>query len=411
MINKTLLKKYAELAVKVGVNVQEGQLVFVNASTDNNVLAREIVKQAYLAGASKVVMNWSDDYVSKFGLEHRTIESLSTTPDYFIEKYKDFINNNGCSISIKSPVPDLNKDIDPKKLQASSIATRKALSFYYDHMMASRSPWLVMAAPNVVWAEKVFPNLKGQAAIDELWGAIFSASRVTLDNDPIEEWKQHNKRISKHNKLLNDYNFDELRFNNNLGTDISVKLVENHIWAGGGELDPRGILFNPNIPTEECFTMPHKYGVNGKVVGTKPLLYQGKLIEDFWIEFKDGKVSNYDAKKNKDALDNLVNFDEGSCRLGEIALISYDSPISNSGILFYNTLFDENASCHMALGRAYVINVVGGDDMSTEQKDKVGCNHSMAHSDFMFGSSDLSVIGITKDGKEVTVFKDGNFII
>jgi aminopeptidase len=411
MINKELLEKYAKLAVVVGANVQAGQMVFVNSSTENNVLAREIVRQAYLAGAAKVVVNWGDEYVAKYGYNYRDIESLSTIPSYTVDKYKDFVGNNGCAISISSPIPDLNIDVDSKKLQASGIASRKALSFYYDHMMASRSQWNIIAAPNKIWAKKVFPELEEDKAMDALWKAILDASRVTEENNPIEEWNKHNESMLKHNKILNDYRFETLYFKNSLGTDISVKLVDNHIWAGGGELDPRNVLFNPNIPTEENFTMPHKYGVNGKVVATKPLNYQGKLIEDFWIEFKDGKVVNYDAKKNKDVLTNLVNFDEGSSYLGEIALISYDSPISNSGILFYNTLFDENASCHMALGRAYVINVVDGPETSLEELAKIGYNHSMAHSDFMFGSPDLSVIGVTKAGKEVVIFKDGNFII
>jgi aminopeptidase len=410
-MNKELLEKYAKLAVVTGANVQKGQMLFVNSTTENKELAREITRQAYLVGAAKVVVNWTDDYVSKYGYINRSIESLSEVPSYTIDKYKDFVEKNGCAISIASPIPDLNVDVDPAKLQAGGLATRKALSFYYDHMMASRSQWCVIAAPNEVWAKKVFPNLNELEAVEALWKAILDASRVTEENDPIEEWKKHNAAMLKHNTLLNEYKFDTLYFKNSLGTDVSVKLVDNHIWAGGGELDPRGVLFNPNIPTEENFTMPHKYGVNGKVVATKPLNYQGKLIEDFWLEFKDGKVVNYDAAKNKDVLKNLINFDEGSCYLGEIALISYDSPISNSGILFYNTLFDENASCHMALGRAYVINVVNGPETSLEELAKIGYNHSMAHSDFMFGSPDLSVIGVTKAGKEVVVFKDGNFII
>ncbi|MBI9009055.1 MAG: aminopeptidase [Tenericutes bacterium] len=411
MISNKLLEKYAKLIVVVGANVQKGQMVSVNVSTDNNILARAVVKQAYLAGASKVTVNWTDDYCSKEGFMYRSIESLSTVPSYTVDKYQEFVDNNGCAISISSPVPDLNKDIDPSKLQAANIASRKALSFYSDHMMASRSQWTVVAAPNAVWAKKVFPNFNEEEAVDALWKAILEASRVTEENDPIEEWNKHNAAMLAHNEILNDYEFDTLHFKNSLGTDISVKLVDNHIWAGGGELDPRKVLFNPNIPTEENFTMPHKYGVNGKVVATKPLNYQGKLIEDFWMEFKDGKVVNYDAAKNKDVLTNLVNFDAGSSYLGEIALISYNSPISNSGILFFNTLFDENASCHMALGRAYVINVVDGPDKSLEELAKMGYNHSMAHSDFMFGSKDLSVIGITKAGKEVVVFKDGNFVI
>ncbi|MCK5731775.1 MAG: aminopeptidase, partial [Tenericutes bacterium] len=342
MINDILLEKLAELAVKVGANVQKDQLVAVNSSTGNRELARKIVKHAYLAGAKKVYVNWNDEYVSKYGLVHRSEESLKEVPEFFIDKYKYFIKENGCSISIASPIPDLNKDVPPKELQVSGLAFSKALTFFYDHMMSSKSQWSIIAAPNRIWAEKVFPDLKGDEAVNKLWDAILEASRITLDNDPIAEWTAHNERLLKHNKVLNDYNFDTLYFKNSLGTDISVKLVQDHIWAGGGEYTPGGILFNPNIPTEENFTMPHKFGVNGKVVATKPLNYQGKLIEDFWIEFKDGKVVDFDAKVNKDALKNLINFDEGSSYLGEIALISYDSPISNSGILFYNTLFDEN---------------------------------------------------------------------
>ena len=264
--------------------------------------------------------------------------------------------------------------------------------------MANKSQWSIVAAPNPTWAKKVFPNLEDEAAVEALWDAILSASRVTLDNDPVKEWEAHNKQLLEHNNILNKHQFDTLHFKNSLGTDITIKLVENHIWAGGGEVSANGVYFNPNIPTEENFTMPHKYGVNGKVVATTPLNYQGNLIEDFWLEFKDGKVVDYDAKSAKATLENLLKLDEGSSRLGEIALISHDSPISNSGILFYNTLFDENASCHMALGRAYPMNIENGNDLSKEELESKGYNHSLAHSDFMFGSS--------KDGKQVQIFKN-----
>jgi len=411
MINNILLEKFAKLAVQTGANVKKGQYVLVNSSTETKELAREIVKQAYLVGAKKVLVNWIDEYVSKYGYTHQSLDTLKDVPSWLVDKYKDFIDQGGCAISISSPIPDLNKDVDSEKLQASSIATRKALSFYYDHMMSSKSQWTIIAAPNKIWAKKVFPNLSDEEAVDALWDAILKASRVTIDNDPVKEWEEHNERLLKHNNILNEYNFKALKFKNNLGTDITVELVKDHIWAGGGEFTPDGILFNPNIPTEENFTMPYKYGVNGKVVATKPLNYQGKLIEDFWIEFKDGKVVNYDAFKNKDLLKTLVTFDEGSSYLGEIALISYNSPISNSGILFYNTLFDENASCHMALGRAYTINIKDGPNLSLEELKKRGYNHSMAHTDFMFGSPDLSVKGVLENGDEIDVFVEGNFVI
>jgi aminopeptidase len=262
-----------------------------------------------------------------------------------------------------------------------------------------------------VWAKKVFPDMEEDKAEEALWDAIFKASRVTEDNDPVKEWNEHNARLIKHNKILNDFQFKALHFKNEIGTDLTVELVENHVWSGGQEEATTGTVFNPNIPTEENFTMPLKTGVNGKVVATKPLDYQGNLIEDFWLEFKDGKVVDYDAKEGKDNLKNLIEFDEGSSYLGEVALIGYDSPISQSNILFFNTLFDENASCHLALGRAYPMNIQGGTEMSKEELEKCGYNNSMAHVDFMFGSKDLDIVGETKDGKKVQIFKDGNFVI
>jgi aminopeptidase len=411
MAKEKLMEKLAELAVKVGANVQKDQMVVVNSSTETKELARMITKKAYEAGAKKVMVNWADDYVSRYGLDSMSVETLSTVPEWQIDKYKELVKEGACVISITSPIPGLNKGVDPKKMQEASIARSKALSFYQDHMMGNRSQWTIVAAPNPVWAKRVFPDLEEDQAIDALWDAILQASRVTEDNDPIQEWKEHNDRLLTHNKILNDYQFDHLHFKNSLGTDITIKLVENHVWAGGGETSTKGVWFNPNIPTEENFTMPHKTGVNGKVVATKPLNYQGNLIEDFWLEFKDGQVVDYDAKKEKDALKNLIEYDEGSSYLGEIALISYDSPISNSGILFFNTLFDENASCHMALGRAYPMNIKGGTEADLEDLKAKGYNFSMAHSDFMFGSADLQITGTTKDGKKVTIFKDGDFVI
>ncbi|MCK5732512.1 MAG: aminopeptidase [Tenericutes bacterium] len=410
-MKKELLNKLAELAVKVGANVQKGQLVGINSCTENRELVRLIVKNAYEVGASNVIVKWNDEYVGNFGYIYKSEEALSKVMPWMIDEIKHFVEEDSCIISIASPIPDLNKDVDPKKLQIAGLAQRKALGFFYMHMMASKCQWTIVAAPNEVWAEKVFPNLEGNEATEKLWDAILKASRVTEDNDPIKEWAEHNEKMHKHNEVLNGYHFDSLVFKNSLGTDVSVKLVDKHIWAGGKELTTKNIYFNPNIPTEESFTMPHKLGVNGKVVATKPLNYQGRLIEDFWFIFKDGKVVDYDARVNKEALDNLLNTDEGSKYLGEIALISFDSPISNSNILFYNTLFDENASCHMALGRGIPFSIEGGATMGPEDMAKNGFNYSLSHSDFMFGSEDLSVIGITKEGKEVVIFEEGNFII
>lgn len=411
MNKKLLIEKLAMTAVKIGVNVQKDQLVYVNAPTEAVELVREITRQAYLAGAGRVLINWNDPYISNYGLNFMDIEKLKVIPKWAVDKLKDVIDKKACIISVASPIPNLNKDVDPEKLQTVEMASKKAMGFYLDYVIASKGQWTILAAANPVWANKVFPDLNENDGLEALWKGIFDTSRVREDSDPVEEWKKHNAALAHRDKILNNYNFESLHFTNKLGTDIKVGLVEDHVWLGGGEHTQDGVYFNPNIPTEENFTMPHKDKVNGKVVATKPLSYQGKLIENFWIEFKDGEIVAYDAKKNKDALDNLLKVDEGVKRLGEIALISYDSPISKSGILFYNTLFDENASCHMALGRAIPINIKGGTEMSLDDLKAKGYNHSMTHIDFMFGSEDMSITGTTHDGKEVVVFKDGNFVI
>jgi aminopeptidase len=411
MPKELLIDKLANLSVQIGANVQKDQVVVVNASTESKEIARKVTEEAYKAGAKKVIVNWRDDYTGKMAVEYQSTETLQEIPEYAIERYKYFVNNGACVISIVSPIPGLNKGLDPKKQQAQAVASSKALNFYREHMMGNRSQWTIIAASNPVWAKKVFPDMEEDKAEEALWDAIFKASRVTEDNDPVKEWNEHNARLIKHNKILNDFQFKALHFKNEIGTDLTVELVENHVWSGGQEEATTGTVFNPNIPTEENFTMPLKTGVNGKVVATKPLDYQGNLIEDFWLEFKDGKVVDYDAKEGKDNLKNLIEFDEGSSYLGEVALIGYDSPISQSNILFFNTLFDENASCHLALGRAYPMNIQGGTEMSKEELEKCGYNNSMAHVDFMFGSKDLDIVGETKDGKKVQIFKDGNFVI
>jgi len=411
MPKQELLNKLAKLAVKVGVNVQKGQIVIVRATTETKELAREITEEAYKAGARQVYVQWSDDFVSKSGLIYQAVEDLTDIPAWLVDQQRKFMEDGACYISISSPIPGLNKEVDPIKAQKQSVAAQKALSFFREHMMGNRTQWTIVAAPNAIWAKQVFPDLSESDAVEALWSAIFDASRVQEGKDPVALWDKHNAILLAHNKVLNNYNFKHLHFKNGLGTDLIVELVPNHVWAGGGEHSTRGVYFNPNIPTEETFTMPYKWGTRGKVVATKPLNYQGKLIEDFWLEFKDGKVVNYDAKKEKEALKNILETDEGASYIGEIALISHNSPISNTNILFLNTLFDENASCHMALGRAYPMNVKNGVNMPIAELEKIGYNNSMVHSDFMFGSEDMEITGLTQDGREIKVFEKGNFVI
>ena len=411
MPSKNVINKLAKLAVQVGANVQKDQVVVVRATTETKEIAREIAEEAYLAGAKKVHVQWSDDYVSRSALKHMTVENLEVVSPWIIEQSKEFVEQGACFISVASPIPGLNQDVDPMKAQKAGIAVQKALSFFREHMMGNKAQWSIIAAPNPVWAKIVFPNLEEEQAVESLWNAILKASRVTEDNDPIDEWAKHNETLLKHNQILNNLNFKSLHFRNSLGTDCVVELVEDHIWSGGGEIAANNVYFNPNIPTEETFTMPYKWGTRGKVVATKPLNYQGKLIEDFWLVFEEGKVVDFGAKKEQQALENLLYTDEGSRYIGEIALISHDSPISNTNILFYNTLFDENASCHMALGRAYPMNIKNGIGAPISELEKKGYNNSMSHVDFMFGSADMEIIGTTQDGKEIIVFKEGNFVI
>ena len=410
-MNQNLLEKYAKLTVVTGANVQKDQLVVVRGTTETKELVRLIAEEAYLAGAKRVQVEWSDDFVSKSGYKYMSLETLEKVPSWFIEEYHMFVNEGACFINISSPIPGLNKDIDASKMQKAQIALQKELVFYRNYMMGNKSQWTIVAYPNAYWAKQVFPDLNEEDALQKMWDSIFKACRVLEDTSPIDEWNRHNETFIAHNIILNDLQFESIHFTNSLGTNLTVQLVENHVWAGGGEETPGGVYFNPNIPTEETFTMPYKYGTQGKVVSTKPLNYQGKLIEDFWMVFKDGKVVEYGAKKEEDALKSLIDFDEGSCYLGEVALISHDSPISNLNILFLNTLFDENASCHLALGMAFPMNVQNGNDMTLDELKKIGYNYSMSHTDFMFGSSDMTIVGKKKDGTLVKVFEKGNFVI
>ena len=411
MPHQTLIEKYAKLAVEIGANVQKDQMVVIRSSTETTLLARALTEAAYKAGAKRVHVNWSDDYVSRQGLEHMSLETLQTIPDWVVEQSKYAIEEGACFISITSPIPGLNAGIDPVKMQQSGLAAMKKLGFFQAHMMANRAQWTVIAAPNPVWAKKVFPDKREDDAVEALWEAILKACHVTEDNDPVAAWDAHNKTLAAHNAKLNDYQFDALHFTNSLGTDFTLRLVDNHIWAGGSETTSSGIVFNPNIPTEESFTMPHKHGTNGRVYATKPLNYQGNLIEDFWIEFKDGEAIDFGAEKAEESLRSLLEFDEGSRFLGEIALVSHYSPISQSEILFLNTLFDENASCHMALGRAYPMNLKEGVTMDEKGLEAAGANLSKTHVDFMFGSADMKIVGIHKDGSKRVIFEHGDFVL
>ena len=408
---KKQIEEFAKLAVEVGVNVQKGQPLEIRATIDAVEIVRECVKVAYQRGCSYVDVRYMDDVVDRLDYEYQDVKTLSIVPEWSIEKVKFNINNGYCRLMIMGSDPDLLKGIDPVKIQKSSIARMKAMKPYQYYSMNNIGQWSILAYPNLAWAHKVFPEEKDDdKAMEKLWKAILKTSRIE-PGKTVENWKKHNEEVKIHAKKLNEYKFKSLHFTNSLGTDLTVGLIKNHIWEGGCDKASNGAIFNPNMPTEEVFTSPQYGKAEGKLVASKPLSYMGKLIEDFSITFKDGKVIKVEARKNQDALEHMVKMDEGASMLGEVALVPYTSPINQTGILFYETLFDENACCHFALGAGFGECIEGGSSMTPEQLKEKGINDSMIHVDFMIGTSDLSIIGTTKDNKKVQIFKDGVWAI
>lgn len=412
MIDQKRLEKYAELAIVKGVNLQKDQTLMINASIDAVDMTRACVKAAYAHGAKQVIVTYVDDYNIREDYIRQSEETLSNVHAWQVDSKLDYFKEGGCILHIISDIPGIMKDVPADKISKRRMAMASASKEVRAYTNANKAQWSIVAVPNPEWAALVFPEFEDvDAAVEELWERILSCVHVREDNDPIEEWTELNESFQKRVKILNDHNFKELHFTNSLGTDLHVGLVKGHIWAGGNDVTiETNIPFNPNMPTEEIFTTPSRSGVYGKVVASKPLDYNGTLVKDFWLTFEDGVVKDFDAKEGKDALASLVHFDEGSNRLGEVALVPYESPISQSGILFYNTLFDENASCHLALGSAYPGNIEHGTDMSEEELLAADVNQSLTHVDFMFGNEDMKVIGIKEDGTQVTVFENGNFV-
>lgn len=409
-MKKSVIKKYAKLIVKIGANVQKGQSVVISAGVDQSDFVAMVADEAYKAGAKYVTVNWSSDRLTKLSYRHQTLKTLSTVLSWQEEKLKWMSEELPCVIHIVSDDPDGLKGINMEKLQKSSQARYKTLKKYND-AMENRHQWTIAAVPGEAWAKKVFPGLRKSAAIEKLWQAILESVYVTEDNDPIEVWNKVNADFKERCDKLNSYRFDHLVYKSSNGTDFTCWLMPKSLWCGGGELDLNGHYFNPNLPTIEIFTSPQKGRAEGKVVSTKPLSYQGQLIENFWFEFKDGKVVNFGAEKGRELLEKMVTMDEGAAMIGELALVQYDSPINNQNILYYETLFDENASCHIALGKGFRDCVEGYESLEDKDFDEMGLNDSMIHVDFMIGSKDMSITGYTSDGQAVKIFENGNFVI
>ncbi len=403
-------KKYAELLINVGVNVQEGQTLLINTTPEHHEFATLCVEAAYARGAKQVITKFVSEAITRLDYLNQDTDTLSDVKQWQIDESEWQIEQDLCLLALRSPNPGLMDDVDSAKVSARMQSFGKAMIKSRNYTMSSQGQWCVAAYPSVEWARAIFTEDSDDVAYTKLYEAILKAVRVSEDNDPYKEWEAHNAQLASQNKVLNDHNFESLHFTNDKGTDITVGLVKGHQWGGGSKPAQNGVVFNANIPTEESFTTPDRFNVNGIVYNSIALNNNGRLIDDFWLRFEEGVVVEYDAKVGKDALDKLLLTDENSKRIGEVALVSYDSPISNMGILFLNTLFDENASCHIALGQGYPL-VEGGGTLNREELLDRGINQSIIHVDFMFGTKDMKITGLTQEGTEVAIMNDGNLII
>jgi len=400
--------KLADLFVREGGNVQKGDTVIISANLTDAPFVRIITERAYGCGAREVVCHWADQDCARMRMLHADSGVFDEFPAWMTEFYKYYDARQSVYLRVDSDDPDLFSGADAENLRRDTISRSRALKPHRANTMSNRVRWSIAGFPSDKWAAKVFPGLPDAEAQEKLWQAILQASRATGDN-PVEDWRAHNMELQSRQEFLNEKRFVSLKYRNDLGTDLTIELAKGHIWLGGAECDVCGRPFSANIPTEEIFTMPKRTGVNGHVVSTKPLSYNGNLIENFELTFKEGRVVDFKAEKNGEVLKGLLNNDDGARYLGEVSLVPYDSPINNQGIIYYNTLFDENASCHLALGKAYPSNMTDSEKLTEGQLLEAGVNDSLIHVDFMVGSKDLSIIGIKPDGTETPVFVDGNF--
>ena len=408
-MNEAGMKKYAELLVRAGGNVQKGQLVIISCAVDNAPFGRLVRDAAYDAGASEVRIDWSDETSGRATFLRGADEIFDDFPEWRVAKLKEQDDKGAVYLHIDSSDPDNLAGVDPSRLQRFAKVASEATKGHSALTMSGALRWSVIAIPSPKWAAKVFPSLPVDEAMECLWGHILKAARADGES-PAADWDNHDKNFTKRVEYLNKQQFAALRFTTGIGSDFTLGLVKNHIWAGGSEVAKDGVRFFPNIPTEEIFTMPHREKANGRVVASMPLSYHGNLIEGFEMTFKDGKVVSYKADKGQEVLKNMIEMDEGASRLGEVAIVANSSPIGQMNTLFYNTLFDENASAHLALGKAYPGNMAGGNDLPLEELVANGGNDSLIHVDFMFGTADMRIVGIKEDGTEVVFFDKGEFV-
>lgn len=403
------LEKYAEVAVKVGINLKKGQGVLLSTSIEGLPLARKVQKKAYEAGAKHVEVKISDDEMRLNRYKFGSDQVFEEFPEFIKLEFEKMVEEDYTLINVMAPNPELLKEIDPSLVAKDSKTRSIALESFMKATMNGTVKWNVLAVASKAWAKMVFPELEEEKAMESLWDQIFKISRI--DNaDPVHAWKTHDANLKHYSNYLTEKNFEKMKYTAE-GTDLEVYLADEHVWIAGGNKDNKGDDFLPNIPTEEVFSMPHYKKVNGTLKSTKPLSVRGQFIDGFGFTFENGKVVDFYAETGYEVLEELLNTDEGARHLGEIALVPYDSPISNSGLIFSNTLYDENASCHFALGKAYSYNLKNGTKLEKEELEKRGANHSLIHVDFMVGSSNLKVVGITFEGEEIVVFENGDWAI
>jgi aminopeptidase len=404
------LDRFAEVAVRVGLNLGRGQELLISAPLDALPLVRRITEHAYKAGALLVTTFYSDDPAILSRYHHADDASFDHAAVWWADAMAAAFRGGAARLAIAGANPALLANEDPAKVSRANIAASKAGKPAMELITKHAINWSIVAAATPEWARLVFPSQPVDAAVAKLWDAIFLASRVTGD-DPVAEWKRHSLNLKKRVDLLNAKRFHSLHFKAQDGsTDLTVGLADDHLWAGGGGKAGNGIFCNPNIPTEECFTTPHKDRVDGIVRASKPLSHQGTLIENITCKFEGGKIVSATATAGEDVLNRLISTDDGARRLGEVALVPHSSPIAQSGVLFWNTLFDENAASHIALGQAYATCLIGGEKMQQDELTALGANSSLIHVDWMIGSGKMDVDGIAKDGTAEPLMRSGEWV-
>ena len=405
-MQKTRLKQYARLIARMGCNVQKGQDVFLEAEVDQPEFVAMVTDELYKAGARKVVVNFTYQPLTKLHVRHRSVKTLSTVDSYEEARLQYMAEHFPCRLYLVSEDPDGLKGVNLSKMAKGRQGQYPIVKPYRDKI-EGKHQWCIAAVPGAAWAKKMFPNLSKHQAMEKLWEAILATSRV--DEDPIAAWENHNRDLKARCEYLNSLGIESLHYTASNGTDLTVGLIAEGVFCGGGETTQQGVFFNPNIPTEECFISPMRGVAEGIVYATKPLCYQGQLIENFYLRFEGGKAVEAKAEVNDALLQEMLNMDEGARYLGECALVPFNSPINETGLLFYNTLFDENACCHLAMGMGYIDTIQCYHDKTLEECRALGINDSMIHEDFMIGTPDLSITAHCRDGRDVNLFENGTW--